>query len=126
MTSPNLRQFLTVSTGHLRSQDIEALRRYTGTMEGDRSLALACSPSEHGWMVNTDILMSKLDDGEGVQELKSEGFSDEFVALVRHARDNDAWMLKFDADAAYEPGFPVYQFGTDNEVYREDETRPGM
>lgn len=122
MASSNFKKFLDVSTGHLRKQDIEALEKYTGNPESDRPLKLICHPTEYGWIVSAGVLAVGSDAqaaAENVRALKEEGFSDEFIALLEHAHKNDAWMVQFDSDADYEPGFPVFDYGTDIDITEE-------
>jgi len=119
MPSPNLQSMLDISTGHLRKQDIEALERYTGNLEADGNLKLNASPQQYGWIVSTGVFYhggSKDEDVHVIEQLKQEGFSDEFIALLKHARDNAAAIIRFDRDASCEPGFPVFEYGTDERV----------
>lgn len=122
MASSNFKKFLDISTGHLRKQDIEALEKYTGNRKADHDLKLICYPSEYGWIVSVGILAvggdAKATDGT-ILELKREGFSDEFIALLQHAHKNEAWMVQFDSDADYEPGFRVFDYGTDVDITDE-------
>lgn len=119
MKSPNSRSFLDISTGHLRPQDIRNLEEYTGVSKEDEDKFLRVSPHVFGWIVSTGVMFHS-NGAEGdqmVQErLRESGFSDEFFDLIKHASENDAPMIRFDADADYEPGFPVFEYGTDTVI----------
>lgn len=116
------------STGHLRPSDHSLLERLARgeQLPGSVPTPVICYEiGEYGFMVRTDGgKKSAMSDQAGlvrwreekVAAMKEAGFSDEFVALMRHAWENDAVFLSLDRDNEPEPGFPLFDAVT-GEMY---------
>lgn len=107
MTSPNVKTLLDVSTAHLRPSDMEALDAIAA-IEGDQPRPLRVYGDEYGWYVSVGALRGG-DDGEAaVQRSRAAGLSTTFLNLMFHARSLGVEVVRFDAEADLEPGFPVF------------------
>lgn len=121
-------KLLDLSTGHLRTSDRKLLEGYTGHgKEGDQTLIVR--PYEYGWQVSTSGWNYKdADDGFEVRAkaARDEGFSEEFINLMRKGVESDTVMLQFDRDAEPEPGFPIFDWESNDAMSMpdEDETTP--
>ena len=118
-----IQKLLDLSTGHLSRKDIELLKDYkTGGNSSDK--ALIAYPFECGWTVSTSGM---LDSAEGrferIDEMRLEGFSEYFVAVMAHAAELGAVIVRFDRDAEYEPGLARFEDGGDEPVV-EPSTAP--
>ncbi len=113
------KSYLDLSTGHLRVKDGDLLEGI-GSSRIVGSVPLLAHSTEHGYVVDMSFVRSD-------SELKEFGFSDDFVALVAHARKNEAAFIDFDQDADYEPGFKIFDQITDADItadHAEDVAAP--
>jgi hypothetical protein len=101
------KSYFDLSTGHLRVKDGELLEDM-GRRELS-SLPLIIHSTNHGWII--DLGAPRND-----QAIKDLGFSDEFVALLAHAQSAGSTMVEFDTDADFEPGFPIFDQVTDEDI----------
>ena len=132
---------LDLSTDHLRRGDHELLTDYRGPdsdgqRDRDPGQSLFVTPCVGGWIVSTSGCLAPAPDhrlpsaakalldearNEIISHVRSEGFSDEFVAIFRYAYEHGVTDIRFHADADYLPGFPRFDLGTDQ---RENEDEP--
>lgn len=122
------------STGHLKPSDHGLLDRF----KGDGNTPLLGAPvicygiDEYGWMVRTDGGRKSNGSEEALEEwradkvarMKDAGLSDEFVALMLHAWENDAVFLSLDRDAEPTPGFPLFDAVTGEMVDDGEDNTP--
>lgn len=102
------KSYLDLSTGHLRIKDGDLLEGIgSGKIVG--SIPLLAYSTEHGYVLDMSFVGSDT-------ELKEFGFSDEFLALIAHARAHEAAFIDFDQDADYEPGFKTFDQITDADI----------
>lgn len=102
------KSYLDLSTGHLRVKDGDLLEGIgSGKIVG--SVPLLAYSTEHGHVVDMSFVRSD-------SELREFGFSDDFVALISHARANESAFIDFDQDADYEPGFKIFDQVTDADI----------
>jgi hypothetical protein len=102
------KSYLDLSTAHLRVQDGDLLEGI-GSSRIVGSVPLLVHSTEHGYVVDMSFVRT-------AAELKEFGFSDEFVALIALARENEASFIDFDTDADYEPGHKIFDQITDADV----------
>lgn len=124
---------LDVSTGHLRTSDRKLLEGYLHNGEKFPGQTLIVRPYPYGWMVITSgwDLTRDADDGFEVraQAARDEGFSEEFINLMRRAVEQKTVQLQFDRDGDPEPGFPIFDWenGDTMSMPEDDETpRPAI
>jgi hypothetical protein len=113
------KSYFDLSTGHLRVGDSDLLEGI-GSSAIVGTVPLLAHSTEHGYVVDMSFVRSD-------SELREFGFSDDFVALVAHARANDAAFIDFDQDADYEPGFKIFDQVSDEDItadYAEDAPAP--
>lgn len=108
-----IRNLLDVTTGHLKKQDREALQHLADTQKTENWPSPHVYEQEYGWYVSAGVMYGEDDDKEGQERLREAGFSEEFVALLTYAKENDVAMVNFDADGEPEPGFPLFDENTD-------------
>ncbi len=111
--------YLDLSTGHLRVKDGDLLEG-VGSSSIVGSVPLLVHSTEHGYVIDMSFARSD-------SELKEFGFSNDFLALIAHARANGASFIDFDHDADYEPGFKIFNQITDADItadYAEDVPAP--
>jgi hypothetical protein len=104
-----------------------------GERDRDLGQSLLVTPCVGGWIISTSGCLAPAPDdkllpadkalldearNEIISHMRSEGFSDEFVAVFRYACENGVTDIRFHADADYLPGFPRFDFMTDR---REDD-----
>lgn len=119
---------LDLSTAHLRPGDIALFEQYRGPdWEGERDRdpgqTLFLSPVVGGWLITTADCMARRPDHmltpaekaelterrrEVITGIRSEGFSEEFIALFKYAYENMAPEIRFHRDADYISGFPRF------------------
>jgi len=122
MPSSNFQVLFDTTPEHLRPHDIallDELRNEDNTFKPGAPAPIY--GFEYGWTVSVSggAKGSMADEGELARwraaqlgRFRDAGFSEEFCALVRHAWENGAVMIRFDRDAEPEPGFPLFEFET--------------
>ncbi len=113
------RTMLDVTTGHLKKQDREALQRLADTQKSENWPVPHVYEQEYGWYISAGFMYYD-DVAEGQERLREEGFSEEFIALMTYAQENDVAMVNFDADGEPEPGFKIFDENTDEVVLDDD------
>lgn len=101
--------YMDLSTAHLRVRDADLLEGI-GNGEIVGNLPVVMFNTRNGYIVD---LRAERTTPEKLSEF---GFSDEFIALIEHARRNDATFVDFDNDADYEPGFSIFDQETDEDI----------
>jgi hypothetical protein len=119
-----LQKMLDLSTGHITSKDAELLRRYKS--EGnDSAMALTCYPFAYGWTVSTSGLLDPLAGrAERLDEMRKEGYSEHFIAVMTHAADLGATLVRLDCDAEYEPGLPRFDWENGDDMTLDAALKP--
>ncbi len=118
-----MRTLLDVTTGHLKKQDREALQRLADTQKKENWPSPHVYEQEYGWYISTGVMYGD-DVAEGQECLREVGFSEEFIALMTYAQQNDVAMVNFDADGEPEPGFKIFDEDTDEEILEDTATAP--
>jgi hypothetical protein len=114
-----MRTLLDVTTGHLKKQDREALQRLADSQKRENWPRPHVYEQEYGWYISAGVMYDE-DVAEGQGCLREEGFSEEFIALMTYAQENDIAMINFDADGEPEPGFKIFDEDTDEEILDEE------
>jgi hypothetical protein len=110
-----IQKLLDLSTGHLSRKDIELLKDYKAE-DNSSDKALIAYPFAYGWTVSTSGMLNSEDRFERIDEMRQEGFSEYFVAVMVHAAELGAVIVRFDRDAEYEPGLARFEDGADEPV----------
>lgn len=106
---------LDLSTAHITSSDAKLLGEYRS--EGNSDKALIAYPFEYGWTVSTSGLNDGVADRRGkIADMRSEGFSEHFINLMKHAADRGAVLVRLDGGADYEPGLPTFDWDNGDEM----------
>lgn len=113
------RTMLDVTTGHLKKQDREALQRLADSQKTENWPSPHVYEQEYGWYISAGVMYGD-DVAEGQERLREVGFSEEFIALMTYAQENDVAMVNFDADGEPEPGFKIFDENTDEEILEAD------
>lgn len=113
------RTMLDVTTGHLKKQDREALQRLADSQKTENWPSPHVYEQEYGWYISAGVMYGD-DVAEGQERLREVGFSEEFIALMTYAQENDVAMVNFDADGEPEPGFKIFDEDTDEEILEND------
>lgn len=104
-------KYLDLSTGHLPARDREKL--------DDGPCPAIVVPHPYGWWIHVPSDDDELDDlvnrNTGSPE---QVMSDDFIALLMHARECECDWINLDQDADQEVGLPW--FGAGEEPVRED------
>lgn len=114
-----MRTLLDVTTGHLKKQDREALQRLADGQKTENWPTPHVYEQEFGWYISAGVMYGD-DVAEGQDRLREQGFSEEFIALMTYAQENDVTMVNFDADGEPEPGFKIFDEDTDEEILEDD------
>lgn len=101
--------YMDVSTAHLRVRDAELLE---GIVTGE----IVCNVPVVTFSTRNGYIVDLRAERTTPERLAEFGFSDEFIALIDHARRNDAVFVDFDNDADYEPGFSIFDQETDEDI----------
>lgn len=113
-----MRTLLDVTTGHLKKQDREALQRLADAQKTENWPSPHVYEQEYGWHISAGVMYGD-DIAEGQERLREQGFSEDFIALMTYAQENDVAMVTFDADGEPEPGFKIFDEDTDEEVLED-------
>jgi hypothetical protein len=113
-----IQKLLDLSTGHMTLADSKILDDYMNRNPLDSSLTIY--PYEYGYMVSTSSLADEPANHEPESRLKSEGFSDAFLAVMQHGLASECAMVRFDIDGEYEPDFPIFDW--ENEAIEPSST----
>jgi len=116
-----MKTMLDVTTGHLKKQDREALQRLADRQRVDNWPTPHVYQQQYGWYISAGVMYGN-DVADGQEELRLAGFSEEFIALMTHAYENDVAIVNFDADGYQEPGFKLFDEDTDEEILDEEPT----
>lgn len=119
--SSNIKRVLDINTGHLRPRDIEKLNEI---LEFGKP-PFRIHEYEYGFVVAVGTMYGNTDDA--IVRIKEIGLSDEFVRLMQHAHANEAMLIQFDTDADIEPGFPIFDPISGNDItsdFLEGEPEP--
>lgn len=111
-----MRTMLDVTTGHLKKQDREALQRLADSQKSEDWPTPHVYEQEYGWYISAGVMYGNDSVSDGQEELREAGFSDEFIALMTYAYENDVAIVNFDADGEPEPGFKLFDEITDEEI----------
>jgi hypothetical protein len=114
-----MRTLLDVTTGHLKKQDREALQRIADSQKAENWPTPHVYEQEYGWYISAGVMYGD-DIVQGQERLRNEGFSEEFIALMTYAQENDVAMVNFDSDGEPEPGFKIFDEYTDEENREDD------
>jgi hypothetical protein len=114
-----MRTLLDVTTGHLKKQDREALQRIADSQKAENWPTPHVYEQEYGWYISAGVMYGD-DIVQGQERLRNEGFSEEFIALMTYAQENDVAMVNFDSDGEPEPGFKIFDEYTDEEIREDD------
>lgn len=110
-----IQTILDLSTGHLPKKDRDLLSRYQ--TPNSSKMALIAYPYEYGCTVSTSgMLDSAADRADRIDAMRREGFSEYFVAIMVKAAENGAVMVRFDADAEYEPDLACFEDNSDEPI----------
>jgi hypothetical protein len=110
---PGMQTFLDVSTAHLTPEDLQLLNDHKELLE-DGITSLTGTSIIHydmGYIVSTMSLTPGLEQDiidAKIEDMKRDGFSDEFIALARYGASEGGLLLRFDADAPTLEAFPVF------------------
>jgi hypothetical protein len=107
-----VQKFFDLSTGHLTDQDRKLLEMYPAK-DRPSGMALIAYPYEYGWTVSTSSVMEPETLEDHLDAIRAEGFSESFIKILMHAAGEKCWMVRFDSDAAHEPGFEVFEWESD-------------
>ena len=88
-------KYMDASTRYITKED-------NAILEADVDCPVSLYEYEYGYFVHTGGFTDK--------EVKEAGFSDEFLALLTYAADNDCWFLRLDADGDDTLDFPTFEW----------------
>lgn len=113
---PGIQTFLDVSTAHLTPEDIQLLEHHKELLEDGISSLTGTSIIHYdmGYIISTMSLTPGLDQDiidAKIEGMKSDGFSDEFIALAKYGAAEGGLLLRFDADAPELEAFPTFDTG---------------
>ncbi|MGY3582356.1 hypothetical protein ACVIGB_000720 [Bradyrhizobium sp. USDA 4341] len=111
-----MQKLLDLSTGHMTSKDVKLLEAYRADRRPS-DMALIAYPYEYGWTVSTSgLLDGATERADRIAAIHKEGFSEHFIKVLTHAADHDAVLVRFDADAEFEPGLPRFDWENGDEM----------
>ena len=111
---PGIQTFLDVSISHLTPSDVELLQDHKDLLEdGIASLAgTSVMHYDNGCIISTMSLVRdnpiEVIDAK-IAAMKSDGFSDEFIALAQYGAAEGGLLLRFDSDAPVLEAFPTFE-----------------
>ena len=98
-------KFLDLSTKYLPFDDIKILMTHA---DGTMPSGLIAIQHNHGYFIHVELDAKRAE--ELASELRAYGFSDAFIAVLRHARQHDCWWLNLDADGEDEDDLPTFDW----------------
>jgi hypothetical protein len=111
-----MQKLLDLSTAHITSKDARLLEAYRADRKPSGK-ALVAYPFEYGWTVSTTgMLDGAADRADRLTAIRNEGFSEHFIRVLNHAADQDAVLVRFDADADFEPDLPRFDWENGDEM----------
>jgi len=117
---------LDISTGNMKSTDAKILEGYRVDPQGrkrPKGGTLIVDPiGNWGWTISTSGWGE--DTSERIQELREEGFSEEFINIMLYAYENDLDGVRFDCDADPEPGFPFFDWESGDTLIEAEASAP--
>jgi hypothetical protein len=119
---PGFQKQLDISINHLTKADYDLLTLADQVEVPGQSTyrSMYLIPYTDGWIISTESLVS---NPEGAEEKlatwKSQGFSDEFIALAKYCASEGAISMRFDIDGYELDDFPVFDMENGEKIERQ-------
>jgi hypothetical protein len=111
-----MQKLLDLSSGNIPSSDAKLLQTFRDGRR-DFRVPLIVYRYEYGWTVSTaGLLNTAAERADRLTAMSKAGFSEHFIKVMSLAADQDAVLVRFDADAAFEPGLPRFDWENDDEM----------